>query len=175
MVTSDCGCGEYFKEEDEQEKPLKPWKPIMVQPSYYEPMHAHTITIQRPESAHLPNPEPQTGYPPAIIQQPVQIPFPQIQVPPQNVLPFPQPALQPPMIGTGPPPPQMPLQMPRPPNIGPPIQQQPPPGMGQPVPFAPPVIMQPNQPGFGVQPILMPPMNPPNFNMNAQNLAAVQI
>ena len=192
MVTSDCGCGEYFKEEDEQEKPLKPWKPIMTEPGYYEPMHVHAMTIQRPESAYLPNPEPALGYPvaanPATIQQPIQIAFPQVQIPPQNVLAFPQPAFQPPMVGTAglpPPPQQMPLQMPRPPTIGPPpMQQQPPPGMGQPVPFGPPPvgppppIMQHNQPGFGHpggQPIIMPPMNPYNVNMNAQNLAAVQI
>jgi hypothetical protein len=39
-------------------------------------------------------------------------------------------------------------------------------------------MMQPNQPGFGHpggQPIIMPPMNPHNINMNAQHLAAVQI
>lgn len=186
MVTSDCGCGDYFKEDDEQEQPLRPWRPVMTEPSYFEPMHVHAMPIQRPESAYLPNPEPAIGLPlaatPATIQQPglPQVPFPQ-----QNVIAFPQPAFQPPMFGTGLNPQQIPLQMPQVPNIGRPMQQQlPPPGMGQPVPFGaplvppPPPIMQPNQPGFGHpggQPVMMPPMNPHNFNMNPQNLAAVQL
>lgn len=196
MVTSDCGCGEYFKEEDEQQKPLTPWYTVTSEPSYTQPMHVHAMPIQRPQSAHLPNPEPAIGYPlaatPMTVQQPVQVPFPQVQHLPQNVIPFPQPVFQPSMVGTGllppppPPPPQqqpqqqipiqIPVQMPRPPTIGPPpMQQQPPPGMGRPVPFGPPQIMQPNQPGFGGQPVIMPPMNPHNFNMSPQGLAAVQL
>ena len=202
MVTSDCGCREYFEEDEEEEK-LKPWEPVIFQPSYFEPMHAplHSLPIQRPESARLPNPEPAIGYPlaanPATIQQPLQMALPQVPIPVQNVIAFPQPAFQLPMVGPvgipPPPPPQIPLQMPRAPTIGPPPmqqqQQQPPPGIGQPVPFGPPLvgppppIMHHNQPGYGhpgAQPIIMPPMNPHNnFNMNPQhtlqNMAAVQV
>ena len=191
MVRGDCGCKEYFEEEEDEEKEsFKPWPnpPITSQPDRYATVYApgHPITIQRPESAHLPNPDPMTGLPiPAaqVFQQPMQIALAQgqqpmqIPIPGQNPIPFPQPAFQPPMVATGlAGQGQVPLQMPVPPIPHPP-QMHPPPPMGQPPPFGPaghhvpPPIL-----GNPVQPMMMPPAHPHGFGQaTLQHAAAINI
>jgi len=102
MVTSDCGCKEYFETPDEEPEKKKPWPfdPIYIQPMPHAAMHApfHPPMVERPASVALPNPEPQPppqpGYPIVAFPQPIVA---GIQAQPAPIA-FPPPVYQPQQI-----------------------------------------------------------------------------
>jgi len=154
MVTSSCGCKEYFEDEDEEQLYARPHRgPIVIEePFLCDPMPVpfRAPPIQEPRPAHLSNPP--TGSSQVIITRPFGANM--------NMGPVPMVGLNPPpVVGTGG---FAGLQIP----AGPPIAI---PATGNiAMPAMPPQIYQPGfPPGGGIPPVGLPPAPTPPGGMPA--------
>lgn len=141
MVSSTCGCKEYFEEDRSDTQSLRPARhnTLVFTPVMVPPMAVHDMHIPPPPPvAPLPNPEPAVGYPMPVFQQPA----------PMQML---QPAL---LTGGMAAAQQVPALMPG--VLYPP---QPPMGVGVPVVQFPQAAYA--QPGAGMMPLPAPPPQPP--------------